>query len=147
MRVGLLVGAVAFMVLGIGAALAPAHPTNVKTTLTMVLTPYDDPYEPQAQASVKGDTESPAQGYCSAGRKIELFRDGKKVGTSTGDKYGVWYMSVDPLLPGRYVAKTKQKKMPASMQHATGKAHPLICKAAQSKAVVITPETVAGVTS
>jgi hypothetical protein len=140
MRARLLVGMVVVVALGIGAAVAPANVTNVKTSLPWQLTPYDDPYEPQAKASVKGDAEAPAQPYCEAGRKIELFRDGKKIGSASTDKYGVWYLSIDPLVPGRYVAKAKKSRLPS-------KTNPVNCKAAQSKPVVITPEIVAGVTS
>ena len=138
MRVRLLVGMVVVVALGVGAAVAPAA-TNVKATLPWLLTPYDDPYEPQAQASVKGDVEAPAQRYCEQGRRIELFRDGKKIGSAKADKYGVWYLSIDPLVPGRYVAKTKKSALPTKP--------PVNCKAAQSKPVVITAEIVAEFTS
>lgn len=140
MRVRLLVGMVVVVALGIGAAVAAAGTTNVKATLPWQLTPYDDPYEPQAQASVKGDVEAPANPYCEQGRKVELFRDGKKIGSASADRYGVWYLSIDPLVPGRYVAKTKKSRLPF-------KTNPVNCKAAKSKPVVITAEVVASVTS
>jgi hypothetical protein len=118
---------VAVAVVAMGAALAPARVTNVGATVTIGSRINETGVE------FRGGVETRSYSYCAQRRIVELFRDGKKVDQGETDRYGVWTAGVKGDATGTYVAKTKKRQMPASMQKQPGKAHRIFCKAAQSK--------------
>jgi hypothetical protein len=122
-----LVFVVAIAVMAVGATLAPARVTNVKSTLTIGSRVNETGVE------FRGGVETRGSAYCAQRRIVELFRDGKKVDQAETDRYGVWTAGVKGDGTGTYVAKTKKRQLPAYMQKQPGKAHRIICKAAQSK--------------
>jgi hypothetical protein len=129
---------VAVAVMAMGAALAPARVTNVKSTVTIASRVSPTGVE------FKGGVETRSYSYCAQRRIVELFRDGKKVDHAETDRYGGWSMSVDGDGTGTYVVKAKKRQMPASMQPQPGKAHRIICKAAQSKPHKVPEESYVG---
>jgi hypothetical protein len=130
--------AIAATALAVFAAVAPARVTNVGSTLTIGSRVNSTGVE------FRGGVEPRGNSYCAQRRIVELFRDGKKVDQSETDRYGVWTASVQGDGTGTYVAKTKQRQLPASMQRQPGKAHRIICKAAQSKPHKVPEESYVG---
>jgi hypothetical protein len=129
---------VAIVVMAMGAALAPARVTNVKATVSIGSRVNESGVE------FRGGVETKSYSYCAQRRIVELFRDGKKVDQGETDRYGVWTASVKGDGTGTYVAKTKKRQMPASMQKQPGKAHRIFCKAAQSKPHKVPEESYVG---
>jgi hypothetical protein len=129
---------VAVAVMAMSAALAPARVTNVGATVTI-----GSRISPTG-VEFRGGVETRGSSYCAQRRIVELFRDGKKVDQGETDRYGVWTGSVDGDGTGAYVAKTKRRQLPASMQRQPGKAHRIFCKAAQSKPHKVPEESYVG---
>jgi hypothetical protein len=119
--------AVAAAVLAVTAAIAPARVTNVGATVSI-----GSRLNPTG-VEFRGGVETRGNSYCAQRRIVELFRDGVKVDQGETDRYGVWTGSYKGEATGTYVAKTKKRQLPASMQREPGKANRIICKAAQSK--------------
>ena len=129
---------VAVAAMATSAALAPARVTNVKATITI------GSRASETGVSFRGGVEVRNNAYCAQRRIVELFRDGKKVDQAETDRYGVWTGGVEGDGTGTYVAKTKKRQLPASMQSQPGKAHRVICKAAQSKPHKVPEESYVG---
>jgi hypothetical protein len=129
---------VAVAVMATSAALAPARVSNVGATVSIGSRVNETGVE------FRGGVEPRGYSYCAQRRIVELFRDGKKVDQGETDRYGVWTASVKGDGTGTYVAKTKKRQMPASMQPKPGKANRIICKAAQSKPHKVPEESYVG---
>ncbi|MGD9735356.1 MAG: hypothetical protein AB7V58_07090 [Solirubrobacterales bacterium] len=116
------------MAMVVGAA-APAYGTTAKTVLSMAL---EEGVEPSGTefGTLRGDTTVASQRYCEQKRKIEVFRDGKKLGAAESDRYGNWTFSLNPLQSGSYVAKTKKTRLPIGDKP--------FCSAATSKPLIVT---------
>lgn len=111
-------------VMAVGAA-APAYGTTAKTVLQIAMEEVPQP-DGTVVGSVRGAAVSETQPYCEQKRKIELFIDGKKFGTTESDRYGGWSFSIKPMQSGRYVAKTKKSQLP----------NKTVCSEATSKALI-----------
>jgi hypothetical protein len=127
MRARLLIGLVATVAMAVGATV-PAYGLTANTVLQ---TSMEEVLEPTGTrvGTLHGDTVVAAQHYCEQKRKIELFRDGKKLGTTESDRYGAWFFSLKPLEAGRYVAKTKKTQLTGPIK--------AVCSAAQSKPLIV----------
>ena len=126
MRTRLLVGALALVALVVTAA--PAYGTTAKTVLQASMEEVLEPTGTRV-GTLHGATVVNSQVYCEQKRKIELYRDGKKIGTTESDRYGGWFFSLKPLESGRYVAKTKKTRLPIGDKP--------YCSAAQSKPLIV----------
>lgn len=122
--------AAALLVLGAGAALAAV--TNVGTTVSLRFDPLE-----AGGGAFEGRLEARKDVRCSQGRRVDLFRDGAKVGSTKTEKYPDFSISLTSVPPGSYVAKVKKMRLPASLQAKPGAKNAIYCKAASSKPVVV----------
>ena len=131
-RLGVVLAVAAVAVASV-TALASARTTNAKTSLQVALSEIRDPMG-NLVGSLRGDTVVPKQIYCEQKRKIEIFRDGQKIGSTESDRSGSWSFGLDPLESGTYVAKTKRILLPPSFKPNGNR---VACGAAQSEPIVV----------
>jgi hypothetical protein len=127
MRARLLVGALAMVAMVVGLAV-PAYAMTAKTVLEASMQEVLEPTGTRV-GTLHGATVVESQHYCEQKRKIELFLDGKKIGSTESDRYGGWFFSLKPLESGRYVAKTKKSRL-SGMKG-------VFCSAAQTKPLIV----------
>jgi len=116
------------MVALVVGATATAYGTTAKTVLSMALEEGTEPSGTKFGV-LRGETAVASQPYCEQKRKIEIFRDGKKLGNTESDRYGNWTFSLNPLAAGSYVAKTKKTRLPIGDKP--------FCSAATSKPLIV----------
>ena len=114
--------AVAATVLAVFAAVAPAKVTNAANTVELRYGLYET-----GGGHFEGTINAPAYHGCEQFRRVDLYRDGTKVGTDKIEKYPGFSISLTSVPAGTYVAKIKKVKLQKGVY----------CKAAQSKPITV----------
>jgi hypothetical protein len=92
------VAAAGVMALGAQTAAAPSDVVKYDTRLTIARMPHCCRYNGDVKSEVK---------KCIDGRRVVLFRQGRKVGTARSNENGVW--GLDDRGPGRWYAKVRRE--------------------------------------
>jgi hypothetical protein len=92
------VAATGVMALGAQTAAAPSDVVKYDTKLTIAKVPHCCRYYGDVKSEVK---------KCRDGRRVVLFRQGRKVGTARSHENGRW--GLDDRGPGRWYAKVRRE--------------------------------------